>query len=462
MLLHRLRAAIRRLTAFASTWFSRREVSQQSIRHKVLEIARMLQNEDYQHLHQQSPYTLRWVATETVLRNGFRAVFLTTGPIVHVGEPVISTGWLLTSAKIPIELRRAKLGMSVLLSPSGSILSLRFAPLNQLGLGPSWTTPRYALESSLREVEVQVGPAKNRSRGTLTLPTSHPGPHPCLIMLPGSGPSDQDSSVGCCAKPFKDLALGLATLGVATLRFDKITYTHGGTAKVRNSDTFTLEEEYMGHARDALRQAFQHASVSPTGVFVLGHSLGAYVAPRLMAEDGRIAGCVIMAGPAAPLCWCALRQMRYLASLDNDIGGTGGAEVKEPPQIKDLQRQCELSSDPNLSLSTPRSKLPFGIAAAYWRSFANFTPIETCVREGRPVFVLQGARDYQVTVGDDFARWREGLGGCRFARLKVYERLNHLFVGGEGLPSPREYEELGSVDEVVVRDVCEWVFGGGR
>jgi pimeloyl-ACP methyl ester carboxylesterase len=76
---------------------------------------------------------------------------------------------------------------------------------------------------------------------------------------------------------------------------------------------------------------------------VLGHSLGAYVAPRLMAEDHRIAGCIIMAGPAAPLCWSALRQMRYLASLNNGAP----AEAEEPPQIRDLQRQCRLSANPN-------------------------------------------------------------------------------------------------------------------
>jgi fermentation-respiration switch protein FrsA (DUF1100 family) len=414
----------------------------------------MLQDEDWQRLHRQSPYILRWMATESVLRDGFRAGFLTTGPIVHVGEPVVSTGWLWTTAKIPVEFRRAKLGMSILLSPSGSLLSLRFAPQNLLGLGTSWTAPAYAIGSSIREVEVQVGSGEFHSRGTLTLPTS-PGRHPCLIMLPGSGPSDQDSSVGC-AKPFKDLALGLATLGVATLRFDKITYTHG--VKLRNSPDFTLEDEYMGHSRDAIRQALQHDSISSTGVFVLGHSLGAYVAPRLMAEDHPIAGCIIMAGPAAPLCWCALRQMRYLTSLDNEAT----TEAEEPPQIKALQRQCELSADPNLSLSTPRSELPFGIGAAYWRSFADFTPIETCVREKRPVFVLQGARDYQVTVEDDFARWKEALESCRRIKLKVYQSLNHLFIRGEGQPSPREYEEPGNVDEEVLRDMSEWVFGNMR
>jgi len=132
-------------------------------------------------VHRQSPYILCWMATESVLRDGFRAVFLTTGPIVHVGEPVISIGWLWTTAKIPVEFRRAKLGMSVLLSPSGLLLSLRFAPQNLLGLGPSWTAPAYAFGSSVREVEVQVGSGEHHSRGTLTFSTS-PGQHPCLRL----------------------------------------------------------------------------------------------------------------------------------------------------------------------------------------------------------------------------------------------------------------------------------------
>lgn len=73
------------------------------------------------------------------------------------------------------------------------------------------------------------------------------------------------------------------------------------------------------------------------------------------------------------------------------------------------------------------------------------------------MLVLQGERDYQVTVEDDFARWRAELGSCGHARLKLYEHLNHMFIRGEGQPSPREYEEPGNVDEEVVRDVADWV-----
>lgn len=445
----RLHAGFQRLAAFTSAWSHERNLSQRSVRHKAPEIARMLQKEDCARLRYQFPLVLRWFLTEAVLRKGFQAISFATGPIVNVGEPVVSTGWLLTSAKVPIEFQRAKLGMSILLSLSGSVLSLGFSPQNLLGLGPSWKPPAYALNSAIRELEVQVGAPGMRSPGTLTLPASA-GPHPCLVMLPGSGPCDQNSSVGY-TKPFRDLALGLATLGVATLRFEKITCTYG--AKVKKSKSFTLEAEYMSHALDALRQVFEHSSIAPAGVFVLGHSLGAYVAPRLMASDPRIAGCIIMAGPAESMCWSALRQYRYLASLDPE----NPIDVDEIPQIKDFQEQCELSARPDLSPSTPTSKLPFNLSAAYWRDFANFTPIETCAREQRPVFVLQGARDYQVTLEDDFAKWQAGLGQSQHAKLEVFDDLNHLFVSGEGKSTPREYDEPGNVDERVVRDIARWV-----
>lgn len=445
----RLHRTFQRLAASTSAWFSTRSLSQRSVRHKASETARMLQNEDWTQLRCQFPLILRWFLTETVLRKGFQAISFATGPIVHVGEPIVSTGWFLTSARLPIEFQRVKLGMSILLSPSGSLLSLKFSPQNILGLGPSWKPPSYALDSSSRQIEVQVGARGMRSPGTLTLPAS-PGQHPCLVMLPGSGPCDQDSSVGC-AKPFKDLALGLATLGVATLRFEKITRTHG--AKVKNSKTFTLENEYMPHALDALHQAFEHNLITPAGVFVLGHSLGSYVAPRLMASDPRIAGCIIMAGPATPPSWSALRQYRYLASFDLN----NSVNINDLPQITDFQRQCELSARPDLSLSTPASELPFGMGAAYWRDFANFTPIETCAREKRPVFVLQGARDYQVTLEDDFAKWRAGLRQNHNAKLEVYPDLNHLFISGQGKSTPREYDEPGNVDERVVKDIAQWV-----
>jgi hypothetical protein len=42
----------------------------------------------------------------------------------------------------------------------------------------------------------------------------------------GSGPNDRDSTVGA-NKIFRDLAEGLASAGIAVLRYDKRTYRYG-------------------------------------------------------------------------------------------------------------------------------------------------------------------------------------------------------------------------------------------
>ena len=71
-------------------------------------------------------------------------------------------------------------------------------------------------------------------------------------------------------------------------------------------------------------------------------------------------------------------------------------------------------------------------------------------------FVLHGGRDYQVTMRD-FDGWKAALAGRPGVTLRIYPALNHLFVSGEGTPSPAEYERPGHVDEEVIVDIARFV-----
>jgi hypothetical protein len=70
--------------------------------------------------------------------------------------------------------------------------------------------------------------------------------------------------------------------------------------------------------------------------------------------------------------------------------------------------------------------------------------------------VLQGERDYQVTM-NEFAKWKAALGGKPNVTLHTYPALNHLFIAGEGKSLPAEYESPGHVAEDVVRDIADWI-----
>ena len=89
-------------------------------------------------------------------------------------------------------------------------------------------------------------------------------------------------------KPFKDLAWGLASRGVAVLRFDKVTYAH--PAEVERDPGFTLADEYLPHALAAIGLLRQHPAVDAARVFVPGHSLGGTVAPASRRPSRRSPG----------------------------------------------------------------------------------------------------------------------------------------------------------------------------
>jgi hypothetical protein len=74
----------------------------------------------------------------------------------------------------------------------------------------------------------------------------------------------------------------------------------------------------------------------------------------------------------------------------------------------------------------------------------------------QPMLILQGQRDYQVTQAD-FDRWKTGLGTQPQVTFKLYPKLNHLFMSGDGKSTPAEYDEPGHVDPTVVGDIAEWI-----
>jgi hypothetical protein len=75
------------------------------------------------------------------------------------------------------------------------------------------------------------------------------------------------------------------------------------------------------------------------------------------------------------------------------------------------------------------------------------------------MLILQGGRDYQVTVADDLAGWQAGLAGLPGVTIRVYQADNHLFFPGAGPSSPAEYEPAQHLDPAVVADVADWLTG---
>ena len=421
-------------------------LARRSVDRKVSEVLRLMQNDNFTEVRMQFVPILRWILTEHVLRKGWELLRVTAGPLVKVGTPIVNEG-MLTTAKVPIQFERARLAMVLQMTSSGRLVGLRFTPQRLVGLGASWIPPTYADVSSFEEEDLRLGTGTYKVGGTLSMPKTA-GPHPGVVLLSGSGPCDRDSTCEA-AKSFKDLAWGLASRGVAVLRFDKVSHTYGAT--FRSNSSVTLTDEYLDHALDAIRQLQQQPDVGRNCIFIVAHSLGAWVAPRVAGIEPSVAGLVIMAGPAQAMYWSALRQMRYLASLED------GSKAALEPKFEEMQRAAELADSPDLSRSTPVDKLPFGIGAPYWLDARTFDPIGTAKHLQMPIMLLQGGRDYQVTLEDDYSKWLVGLKDHKNAHFRIYEKLNHLFISGQGPSTPLEYDTPGNVEEDVICDLSDWI-----
>jgi fermentation-respiration switch protein FrsA (DUF1100 family) len=184
-------------------------------------------------------------------------------------------------------------------------------------------------------------------------------------------------------------------------------------------------------------------------VFVLGHSLGGVVAPRIGQADTQLGGIIILAGATRPLEDLMVEQTRYLLSLNGEIPADGQTKLDqlmaEIKKVKGLTAADAFSS--NLLLHAPPQ---------YWLDLHAHDPVAEAKGLKQPLLILQGQRDYQVTMAD-FDGWKTGLGNKPNVTFKLYPKLNHLFMAGEGKSTPAEYDEPGHVDAMVVSDIAEWI-----
>ncbi|WP_433435057.1 serine aminopeptidase domain-containing protein [Nonomuraea sp. CA-141351] len=379
---------------------------------------------------------LRAVVSAETLRAAWAAETGVKGPVSAVGEPVsepIQEG--LVRVSVPVTCERGGLTVVMSVDDAGLLNGLRLAPASVA----QWAPPPYARPETFDEHEVTVGSGPLAVPGTLSLPRGG-GPWPGVVLLSGGGPFDRDATSGP-NKPLKDLAWGLAGMGVAVLRYDKVTHVHA------LADDFTMADEYVPHTVAAVHLLQRRPNVDPARVFVLGHSMGGKAAPRIAAAEPSVAGLVILAGDAQPMHEAAVRTVRYLAALNPAAQAA----------VETIERQAAMVAGPDLSPDTPAAELLFGCSGSYWLDMRGYDPVATAAALDKPMLLLQGARDYQVTVEDDLARWKAGLAHRPDVTFRVYDADDHLFFPGEGPSGPADYEPAQHVDPAVVADIAEWL-----
>jgi uncharacterized protein len=353
------------------------------------------------------------------------------GTMTKVDDPQVQKNGATTIVVYPVHFDKQNLNVRWLVTGQGLINGMFLLPGEA-----AWVRPAYSKPDTFTERAVTVGSDEWKLPGTLTVPKGA-GPFPGIVLVHGSGPNDRDETVGG-TKIFRDLAEGLASRGIAVLRYEKRTMQYRG--KTSGLHGMTVAEETVDDAVRAAALLREQKEIDPKRVYVLGHSLGGYVAPRIAEEDGKLAGLILLAANARPLEDLVLEQAEYIGVPPKDLEGVRTA-VK---RVKALE-PGDADAPPLL-----------GMPAAYLLDLKGYDPVALAKKDALPILVLQGERDFQSTM-KDFNMWKAGLAGSKNVVFHTYPALNHFFVAGEGKSTEAEYRKPGHVAPEVIDDIAKWL-----
>ncbi|MBK8023208.1 MAG: alpha/beta fold hydrolase [Chloroflexi bacterium] len=337
-------------------------------------------------------------------------------------------------------------------TPALNAAILGFALAGEISLGSA--LPEYADEAAYTETEITLRSGDLELPATLTMPAGAENV-PAVVLVHGSGPNDRDETLGVL-KPFRNLAVGLASRGIAVLRYDKRTYAYRGQPEMLG-ETVTIDSETTDDAVAAIAQLAEIPGIDPSRVYVLGHSLGGMMAARIAARSGLTVGVIVMAGPARPYGEMLASQVDYLDGLlaadASAPEGTTNAEVLGPVIVGLAKLAAGIA---------PEEAFPDNpVGAAYWASIVAVDQMADAQALDLPFLVLQGERDYQVTM-DDFVLWQDALAGNARATFISYPDVNHIFMALGDLSRkaiPADYNAVGFVAQAVIEDIAGWILG---
>lgn len=310
--------------------------------------------------------------------------------------------------------------------------------------------PPYADLSLFTEQSITFGKLW-KLQGTLSLPKGV-GNKPVVILVHGSGPHDQDETIGP-NKVFRDIAWGLSSRGIAVFRYGKRTHKYAERLKKDKKLTemmSNVESEVIEDVGEAVSILAKTPGIDPQRIFVLGHSLGGMLAPAIALYAPQVAGLIVMAGAMRPLDEIVLEQQIYLMS-----SGEGGLTLQKQKILRGFILQLV---NLRVAMETKNTKgaLPLNAPLSYWQSLQRNDPKSLAPLVKQPFLVMQGGRDYQVTM-EDYELWKKTLQGQSQAQFRLYPSLNHLFLDGKGKSLPAEYLQEGFVYQPAIVDMATWV-----
>ena len=292
--------------------------------------------------------------------------------------------------------------------------------------------------------------------GMLSMPDNAEGQVPAVVLVHGTGPQDMDSTM-FEIRPFRDIAEYLAANGIAVIRYNKRTFTHG----TRLPQSFTVWEETIEDAILAAEILRADPRIDENRVFIIGHSMGGMLAPRIHAEGGDFTGLILMAATPRHILELVIEQTRDSIFTAIELGLAEEADlvdmIAEVDQLEDLFGKLTAMSD-DVAREMPVPML--GATAYYLKDMAIHPFVDYIQGLTVPVLVMQPGSDFQIRADLDFVLLQELFAGQDEVTFLLYEDLNHSFIPTTAtnfIEHAAGMMEPGHVYIPVLQDIVDWI-----
>ncbi len=244
--------------------------------------------------------------------------------------------------------------------------------------------------------------------GTLERPAP-PSRTPVVLLIAGSGAIDRDGNGGSAYTTFntlKQLALGLADRGIASLRYDK-----RGIGASRAAGANEADLRFDSYVDDAVAYVRSlRARAQFTRVVIAGHSEGSLIGMLAAARAGAD-GFVSLEGAGRPAAAVLREQLAKQGGLTPELLATADHIIDE------------LAAGRTVA-DTPRALAPLFRASVqpYVISWFRYDPAQAIAKVPGTAAIVQGTADVQVSLADAQALHA----ALPSARYVVVDGMNHV------------------------------------